>query len=110
MSVSGDFHRLLVLAQKYTATHNTDRTRDQLAMEWMRHKYYAGITWNVLIGGIDNGFISFFEDTGMGFNDFYEDPFYQTYVDYAHLTATMNGVYIIGQPSSLEISRADVAG
>ncbi|KFY66180.1 hypothetical protein V496_02146 [Pseudogymnoascus sp. VKM F-4515 (FW-2607)] len=81
-----DFKTLLGVAKNYTATHNTDRTPDQLVMEYMRHQDYTGPTWT------------------------YNDPFYGISLYTQHLTATMNGVYLIGQPSSLEISRADVAG
>ncbi|KAL8915018.1 MAG: hypothetical protein Q9171_000458 [Xanthocarpia ochracea] len=98
--------RVHTLATQYGGT----RPANQLVMEWLRHIEYNTFQWQQLIGGVDDGFTAYVEAAGVTFIDNFLDPEYGIDVKASHLGATMNGVFLQGQPSGTSTNRADVTG
>lgn len=98
--------RLYQLAQEYGG----GRPANQLVMEWLRHEEYNDVQWQVLIGGVDDGFTNFVQEAGVTSIPTFRDPEYGLDAKASHLGACMNGVFLEGQASGTDTNRADVAG
>ncbi|MBQ1443082.1 MAG: DUF1906 domain-containing protein [Renibacterium sp.] len=83
----------------------------QLVMEYLRYKKYNDERWQVLLGGVDNGFISFANGKGFSVMTEFTDPFTGYTVGAEHMMATANGHFISPQPENPKrVNAGDVAG
>lgn len=83
----------------------------QLVMEYLRYKKYNDERWQVLLGGVDNGFISFANGKGFSVMTEFTDPFTGYTIGAEHMMATANGHFLSPQPENPKrVNAGDVAG
>ncbi|WP_328932716.1 MULTISPECIES: glycoside hydrolase domain-containing protein [unclassified Streptomyces] len=84
---------------------------NQLVMEYLRHQLYGDWKWRILIGGFDQGFISYAEDHGASIMADFTDPFSGLALGPEHLMATCNAHFLNPPPSNPgAVNVGDVGG
>ncbi|WJK38137.1 DUF1906 domain-containing protein [Solwaraspora sp. WMMA2056] len=94
-----------------------DRSPSQLVMEYVRHAEYGSrdplnqLGWWYLIGGYDEGFVSYANARGMSVMKWFTDPFTGYDLGAEHMMATANGHLVTPQESNQKAANGgDVAG
>jgi hypothetical protein len=108
---AGDFvsyiAQLYAMAKKYGGR----RPPDQLVLEFLRHEDYNDSQWDLLIGDVDQGFVSYVkQQSRLRQVRYFRDPFYSIPIKASHFGASANGVLVGRKPTGTATNRGDVAG
>ncbi|MEV0004578.1 glycoside hydrolase domain-containing protein [Micromonospora sp. NPDC050980] len=91
-----------------------NRPADQLVMEFLRHEDYNNAQWQLMIGGIDEGFknhaLERLRQSGSLMIRDFRDTFYGVDIKVSHLGASLNAAYLQAQPGGTLTNRGDVGG
>lgn len=86
-------------------------------MEWLRHEEYNTFPWQELVGTIDDNWIKYVRKRHITMFDYVKDPAHNIYLKVSHLAATMNGVFVHGNPDGdlfnrgiIPFNRGDITG
>ncbi|EXJ68592.1 uncharacterized protein A1O5_08386 [Cladophialophora psammophila CBS 110553] len=67
---------------------------NQLVMEWLRHKDYNNLDWDLMVGTIDKAWITYGTKLGLPYGTAFPDPFFNGVNEHsAHLGAAMDAIY-----------------
>jgi peptidoglycan hydrolase-like protein with peptidoglycan-binding domain len=83
----------------------------QLVMEYIRSDSYNNLKWQVVLGGVDKGFVNYANGKGFSVMKEFADPFTGYALGAEHMMATANGHLIIPQPDNPKsVNAGDVTG